>query len=270
MRPVCRPRISTPLRRIGLLAREREDAVVEAEQRHLILRRHVAEELLHGFFQLRHRRRHAAGDVDCGDELQRDVLGGEVRDRLRVAVLEQVECRLRDVRHEAAAAVAHGDGDLHDVHVDALGVADRFRAHRLHDASAAFERGDGAHLMLGDRGAGVPVALEGNFRERAGLSAVDEEGESGNGLHRIDLRAQQRRAADVRFVARREDRQLRSLRRRGLDVLRRRLHADRRGRRHGEPGDRSGEEQAASDHLRIASPDSVSGTSGPPAVAAAT
>ena len=82
------------LGRIGRLARQREDVVVEAEQRHLILRRHVAEELLHRRLQLRHRRRHAAADVDRDDQLERHVFGREVRDRLRPAVLERRETPL--------------------------------------------------------------------------------------------------------------------------------------------------------------------------------
>ena len=38
-------------------------------------------------------------------------------------------------RDELAVAVADRDRDLHDVDVDALGVADRLGAHRLHDAA---------------------------------------------------------------------------------------------------------------------------------------
>ena len=79
-----------------------------------------------------------------------------------------------------------------------LGVADRLGPHRLHDASAAGERADGANLVLGDSRSGVPLALERRSRERAHLPAVDEERHARRRILWIRLRAaQQRRAGDV-------------------------------------------------------------------------
>ena len=53
-------------------------------------------------------------------ELERHVLRREVRDRLRLAVLEDVKRRLREAAHELAVSVGHRHRHLHDVDVDAL------------------------------------------------------------------------------------------------------------------------------------------------------
>ena len=50
---------------------------------------------------------------------------------------EHVERRLRNAADELAVAVGDRHRHLHDVDVDVLGVADRLRAHGLHDARAA-------------------------------------------------------------------------------------------------------------------------------------
>ena len=248
------------LGRIGRLASQGEDAVVEAEQRHLILRRHVAEELLDRRLHPRHRRRHAAGDVDRGDQLERHVFGREVADRLRAAVLEHVEGRLRHVAHELAVAVRDRDRHLHHVHVDALDVAHRLGAHRLHDPAAALERGHGANLMRRNRRAGVPFALERRRGERAHLASIHEEGHAGHRLGRGDGGAQQRGAGDIGVVTRRDD--LHHRRVGGRLRPERDRRADARREHERRPGARA--DHGCSGTLRP-----VSGTNGPAAVAAA-
>ena len=63
------PRAFGAIRGLGRRARQREDGVVESEQRHLIPGRHGVEKGLHGALQLRHGRSHAAADIDCDDQL---------------------------------------------------------------------------------------------------------------------------------------------------------------------------------------------------------
>ena len=111
---------------------------------------------------------------------------GEMGHGLRFAVLEHLERRLRDVADEFTAAVGHGDGDLHGIDIDALDVTDRLGAHRLDDACAALDGGDGPDLVRGDCRAGVPLALERRPGQRAHLTAVDEKCQAADDVGRGD------------------------------------------------------------------------------------
>ena len=97
-----------------------------------------------------------------------------------------LERRLRQIADEPAVLVADRHRHLDDVDVDPFGVADRLGPHRVDEPLAALERGDGAHLVLRDRRPRVPLALERQPGQRARLPAVDEEGERGDPVWRVD------------------------------------------------------------------------------------
>jgi hypothetical protein len=98
-------------------------------------------------------------------QLERRVFGGEVTDRLRPAVFGDVETRLRDAAHELAVAVATVTVTCTTSTLTFSVKPDALRANRVHDAAAGGERRDGADLMWGDGGAGVPLALERQVRD---------------------------------------------------------------------------------------------------------
>jgi hypothetical protein len=79
----------------------------------------------------------------------------------------------------------------------------------VNDAAAGGERGDGADLMRGDGGAGVPLALERQVRDETDLTAVGEERDRGRRVLRLDARPEQRRTADEAVVFGSDDRDLR-------------------------------------------------------------
>ncbi len=154
-------------------------------------------------------------------------------------------------------AVADRHRHLDDVDVNLLGVAERLRPDGLHDAAAAEQVRNRAHLVLDHGFAGVPVALERRRHKGADQPAVDEEHQGGRGALRLDARAQQRRAAHEGLGPGRQDAE-RGDRLRNLSARQR--HGDEQGEEDGahagghRPGDAGG----------------VSGTSGPSAVIAAT
>ena len=59
---------------------------------------------------------HAAAGVERDAEADGDALGAEVRDRLLLAVLEDAEVFLAQVRNEPAVRVGHRGGDVDQFH----------------------------------------------------------------------------------------------------------------------------------------------------------
>ena len=125
--PVRRPPCSA--RRVRRPRREREHASLKPRSVDPMPGRHRVEESGHRPLHRRHRRPHARLIVDRHDQLQRRILGVEVRERLRRAVLATWNAergnpltyrpgRLSPCRH------------LHDVHVDRFGEGDDRRCAR--------------------------------------------------------------------------------------------------------------------------------------------
>ena len=160
-------------------------------QRDLVAAGHRAEEFLDRHLQPRHRRRHAAADVDGHDEFERHVLGAEVRNLLRLAVFLDLESRPRQPRHEVAGVVGHRRDDLDDVDVHFFRVAERLGAHRPHDASAARQLGDHSDLLRDDGAAGFPGALERLGGRLADLASVHVEQDAAGRGRRRQVRAKQ-------------------------------------------------------------------------------
>ena len=107
---------------ICIPARQRKHRVVEPEECHLIVRRHGAQEVLDGALQPRHHRPHAAADVDGDGQLQGNVLGREIAEGLRLAILVHAERRLWNPRDELAFVIRHRHCDRDGVDLDFVGV----------------------------------------------------------------------------------------------------------------------------------------------------
>jgi hypothetical protein len=242
------------LLRVGGLARQREDRVVESEHRDLIARRQRAEEFLDRVLHLRHRVLHAGAHIDRQHEVERDVLRHEVRNRLRLAVLEHAERAARQSADVFVLAVGHRHGHLHDLDVHGFGEAEALGDDGVDDTDAG-PGGDGAYLMLRDRLSDVELAFEGCLRRPAHLPAVDEERHRHGGVRRRHLCAQHRRSTHDAVFFRRHD-----------------FHADvRRGVLNGRPQRGQQHERESGFHLCLPSgpPLARSGASGPSVVSAA-
>ncbi len=75
---------------------------------------------------------HAVADVEQEADADRHTLAGELRNRLRRAVLEDLEAVARQVGHQPAVGVAHGGRDRRHLHARAqrAGLADDRRTLR--------------------------------------------------------------------------------------------------------------------------------------------
>ena len=96
-------------------ARTDHDALGEAADASAIFGQHAEHEVLRAFDGAVELRHHAGRSVDHEHGAQR--LGGdrELRDRLRPAVVQDLELVLRQIQHEAGLRIAHGHVDRHDV-----------------------------------------------------------------------------------------------------------------------------------------------------------
>ena len=131
-------------------------------------------------------------------ELERHVLGREVADRLRLAVFEDAGTPI------AAGRRTNRPSSSVTVTVTCTASTSTLSANcsalvRSVRTIAAAVNGvdDQPHLMFGDVGTGVPLALERRLRQLADLPAVDEEGHAPPRRRRLDAGLQQRRPAQI-------------------------------------------------------------------------
>ncbi len=187
-----------------------EHRVVEPDERHGIVAAKLRQELLDCGLHLRQRTLHAPADVDREDQIQRSVLAHHAGNRLRHAVLVDLEVLLLQAAHELAS-VGHDDRHQHGIGADLLRVAEILRADVVHEPAAVGQRRDHPNVMTANDTARVPGADERRVLRRAREPAVDEEGDRSAVDRRIDRRLETRRAARNRVRLRRFDLELRLL-----------------------------------------------------------
>ena len=186
--------------------RDDEDVVVEAEDRDHVLRPQLRQELPDGRFDRRHRLRHAPADVDGHHQLERDVLGGERRDRLRDAVFVDLEVGGLQPADEAPAAARDRGRDLDDLHVDGFGVLGALGTDARPDLAAVAEHGRGPDQVFEHLGARVPRARVRRVLERAEQRPVREQADALRGLTGgNDSHRHRRGPADVPAVDRADE-----------------------------------------------------------------
>ncbi len=199
-------------RRIGLALRQHERLVVERDERDLVLRPKLRQEMPHGHPQIVEGVAHAGADVHGDDDFERGLLVREVRDHLRSAVFSNPKLIPGQAAHEPAAAIGHRRVDLDDANVDAFLEVHFARRGRGDEPLAGHGgRDDANHVGLDER-PGIPAALRRvDVDGPAHLPAVGEErhiGDVAAALARQDPRFERQAIAHVGALGRRHDLEL--------------------------------------------------------------